>query len=137
VAARRIAASVTLGSHGRGAPGSAIASAVPPYSKDDTPQAIDWRQTGKFDTVYVREREWVAAQTRPCGAIHPHRCAIAPRQAAHQGRARGGDDVDHGGAAGDGGERIIRLAGDGKPQRAAAAGRLAVAQMADALAQNY
>ena len=34
----------------------------------------------------------------------------------------------------DGGERIIRLSGDGRLQRAAAAGRLAVAHMADAVA---
>src|SRR5579871_1189281 len=64
VAARRIAATVTLGSHGRrrAGPGDAFWQ-FRPYSRDDTPQSIDWRQTGKTDHVFVREREWVAAQT--------------------------------------------------------------------------
>src|SRR5260370_19613736 len=64
VAARRIAATITLGSHGRRRAGTGDAFwQFRPYSRDDTPQSIDWRQTAKFDHVYVRERESVAAQT--------------------------------------------------------------------------
>src|SRR6185369_5402536 len=64
VAAKRIAATVALGSHGRrrAGPGEAFWQ-FRPYSRDDTPQSIDWRQSGKCDVVFVREREWVAAQT--------------------------------------------------------------------------
>src|SRR3954464_14814533 len=64
VAANRIAATVALGSHGRrrAGPGESFWQ-FRPYSRDDTPQSIDWRQTAKFDVVFVREREWVAAQT--------------------------------------------------------------------------
>src|SRR5258707_8845883 len=64
VAARRIAATVTLGSHGRrrAGPGESFWQ-FRPYSRDDAPQSIDWRQSAKSDHVFVREREWVAAQT--------------------------------------------------------------------------
>src|SRR5579872_5556903 len=64
VSARRIAATVMLGSHGRRRAGTGESFwQFRPYSRDDTPQSIDWRQTAKTDHVFVREREWVAAQT--------------------------------------------------------------------------
>jgi uncharacterized protein (DUF58 family) len=34
-----------------------------PYELGDTPQTIDWRQTGKSDRVFVRQMEWEAAQS--------------------------------------------------------------------------
>jgi uncharacterized protein (DUF58 family) len=135
VAARRIAAAINLGSHGRrrAGPGDSFWQ-FRPYSKDDTPQAIDWRQSGKFDTVFVREREWVTAQTAAlwCDTspsmryrsekslpTKAERCAVMLLALAE--------------LLIDGGERIIRLDGDGRPQRTARAGQLAVAHMADAM----
>jgi len=136
VAARRIAASVTLGSHGRRRAGTGDSFwQFRPYSKDDTPQAIDWRQSGKFDTVYVREREWVAAQTAALW------CDTSPSM-RYRSNAKLPSKAERAAVMMlalaellvDGGERIVRISGDGKPQRAAAAGRLAVAQIADAVA---
>ena len=136
VAARRIAASVTLGSHGRRRAGVGDSFwQFRPYSKDDSPQAIDWRQSGKFDTVFVREREWVAVQSAALW------CDTSPSM-RYRSSANLPTKAERAAVMMltiaelliDGGERIIRLAGDGRPQRAAAAGRLAVAQMADAVA---
>ena len=136
VAARRIAASVTLGSHGRRRAGVGDSFwQFRPYSKDDTPQAIDWRQSGKFDTVFVREREWVAAQTAAlwCDTSPSMRYRSSPKLPTKAERAAV-MMLCMAELLIDGGERIIRLGPDGRPQRAAAAGRVAVAQMADALA---
>ncbi len=137
MSARRIAASVTLGSHGRRRAGVGDSFwQFRVYSSDDTPQTIDWRQSGKVDVVYVREREWVAAQTAAlwCDTSPSMRYRSSPKLPTKGERAA----VMMLALAElliDGGERIVRLAGDGRPQRAAAAaGRLAVAQMADALA---
>ena len=136
VSARRIAASVTMGSHGRRRAGVGDSFwQFRPYSKDDTPQAIDWRQTAKFGTVFVREREWVAAQTAAvwCDTSPSMRYRSSPKLPTKAERAA----VMMLAMAElliDGGERIIRLTADGRAQRAAAAGRLAVAQMADAVA---
>src|SRR4051812_17907443 len=136
VAARRIAASVTLGSHGRRRAGVGDSFwQFRPYSKDDTPQAIDWRQSGKFDTVYVREREWVAAQTAAlwCDTSPSMRYRSSPKLPTKAERAAV-MMLCMAELLIDGGERIIRLDGQGRAQRAAAAGRLAVAQMADNIA---
>ena len=135
VAARRIAAGINLGSHGRrrAGPGDSFWQ-FRPYSKDDTPQAIDWRQSGKFDTVFVREREWVAAQTAAlwCDTSPSMRYRSAktlPTKAERSAvmlLALAELIVD-------GGECIIWLDSDGRPQRSARAGRLAVVNMADAV----
>ncbi len=136
VAARRIAASVTLGSHGRRRAGVGDSFwQFRPYSKDDTPAAIDWRQSGKVDTVFVREREWVAAQTAAlwCDMSPSMRYRSSPKVPTKVERAA----VMMLAIAEllvDGGERILRLDGEGRSQRAAAAGRIAVAQVADAMA---
>lgn len=135
VAARRIAASVTLGSHGRRRAGVGDSFwQFRPYSKDDTPQAIDWRQTAKFDLVYVREREWVAAQTAGlwCDTSASMRYRSSPKlptkaeRAAIMMLALAELLVD-------GGERIIVLSSEGRPRRGATAGRLAIAHLADAM----
>lgn len=135
VAARRIAAAINLGSHGRrrAGPGDSFWQ-FRPYSKDDTPQAIDWRQSGKFDTVFVREREWVTAQTAAlwCDTspsmryrseknlpTKAERCTVMLLALAE--------------LLVDGGEQIIRLDSDGRPQRTARAGQLAIGHMADAM----
>ena len=64
VQAQRIAATVTLGSHGRrrAGPGESFWQ-FRPYSRDDTPASIDWRQTAKTQHVFIRENEWEAAQS--------------------------------------------------------------------------
>jgi uncharacterized protein (DUF58 family) len=137
VPAKRVASSVTLGSHGRRRAGVGDSFwQFRQYSTDDTPQTIDWRQSAKVDVVFVREREWVAAQTAAlwCDTSPSMRYKSNPNlpmkaeRAAVMMLAMAELLID-------GGERIIHLAGDGKPERAAAkAGRLAVAQMADAIA---
>ena len=134
VAARRIAASVQLGSHGRRRAGVGDSFwQFRPYSKDDSPQAIDWRQSGKVDMVYVREREWVAAQTAClwCDTSPSMRYRSSPKLPTKAERAAV-MMLSVAELLVDGGERILRLTSDGKPERAAA-GRIAVARMADAL----
>jgi len=135
VAARRIAASVTLGSHGRRRAGVGDSFwQFRPYSRDDTPAAIDWRQSGKVDTVFVREREWVAAQTAAlwCDTSPSMRYRSSPKLPTKAERAAVmmltiADLLTNAG------ERILHLAGDGQPQPATA-GRVALARIADALA---
>jgi uncharacterized protein (DUF58 family) len=64
VAAERVAATVAQGVHGRRrvGPGETFWQ-YRQYSQGDTPNSIDWRQSAKSDRVFVREREWEAAQT--------------------------------------------------------------------------
>jgi uncharacterized protein (DUF58 family) len=62
--ARRLAASVSAGAHGRRRPGSGdefwqFRHSVP----GDPASAIDWRQSAKSDHLYIRESEWTVAQT--------------------------------------------------------------------------
>lgn len=72
LSAQQIAASVSLGSHGRrrSGPGEDFWQ-FRPYDRSDSAQAIDWRQTAKAERAYVRDREWSGAQTvylwRACG----------------------------------------------------------------------
>jgi uncharacterized protein (DUF58 family) len=64
VAAERVAATVAQGVHGRRRVGQGDSFwQFRPYRHGDTPQRIDWRQSGKSDRTYVREMEWEAAQT--------------------------------------------------------------------------
>ncbi len=136
VAAKRIAASVTMGSHGRRRAGVGDSFwQFRPYNKDDSPQSIDWRQSGKVDMVFVREREWVAAQTAAlwCDTSPSMRYRSSPKLPTKAERAAV-MMLTTAELLTDAGERILRISGDGRPVRAAAAGRLAVAQMADALA---
>ena len=64
VEARRIAATVTHGIHGRrrAGPGEAFWQFRQLQSTDDA-QMIDWRRSASSDHLYVREREWEAAHT--------------------------------------------------------------------------
>ncbi|GEO81922.1 DUF58 domain-containing protein [Pararhodospirillum oryzae] len=63
VAAERIAASVALGTHGRRRPGPGEDFwQFRRYQPGDAPSAIDWRRSARADPVFVREREWEAAQ---------------------------------------------------------------------------
>ncbi|MBX7200675.1 MAG: DUF58 domain-containing protein [Rhodospirillaceae bacterium] len=136
VPAQRPAAATTLGSHGRRRAGLGDSFwQFRPYSTDDTPQSIDWRQSGKVDHIYVREREWVTSQTAIlwCDTSPSMRYRSDPNFPAKAERAA----VMMLATAElliEAGERIVRVTGDGRLQRGASSGRLAVAHMADALA---
>ncbi len=64
VAAERIAATVMHGVHGRRRSGHGDAFwQFRPYTTGDAASSVDWRQSAKADRLFVREREWEAAQT--------------------------------------------------------------------------
>ncbi len=65
VAARRIAANVLLGVHGRRHPGPGETFwQFRPYVQGEPARQIDWRRSARDDQhLYVREREWEASQT--------------------------------------------------------------------------
>jgi uncharacterized protein (DUF58 family) len=65
VAARRIAANVLLGVHGRRHPGPGETFwQFRPYVPGEPARQIDWRRSARDDHhLYVREREWEASQT--------------------------------------------------------------------------
>ncbi|SDR33993.1 DUF58 domain-containing protein [Pseudovibrio sp. Tun.PSC04-5.I4] len=64
VEARRIAANVTAGWHGRrrAGPGETFWQ-FRPFRAGEAAQQVDWRRSARDDNLYVREREWEAAQT--------------------------------------------------------------------------
>jgi len=64
VAARRIAANVLLGLHGRRHPGPGESFwQFRPYVPGEPARQIDWRRSARDHHLYVREREWEASQT--------------------------------------------------------------------------
>lgn len=64
VAAERVASTVAQGVHGRRRVGTGESFwQFRQYQPGDSIQHIDWRQTAKSQSVYVRELEWEAAQT--------------------------------------------------------------------------
>lgn len=64
VEADRLAASVSLGVHGRRRTGTGESFwQFRRYRPQDAVTAIDWRQSAKSQHLYIREREWEAAQT--------------------------------------------------------------------------
>jgi uncharacterized protein (DUF58 family) len=64
IAAKRIAANVMLGTHGRRHPGPGETFwQFRSYGQDEQARLIDWRRSGRDDHLYVREREWEASQT--------------------------------------------------------------------------
>ena len=63
VAARRVAATVHQGVHGRRRPGPGETFwQFRRYEPGDPAAAIDWRQSARSARLYVREREWEASQ---------------------------------------------------------------------------
>ena len=63
VEAERLAASVSLGVHGRRRAGMGESFwQFRRYAAEDAASAIDWRQSAKSQHLFVREREWEAAQ---------------------------------------------------------------------------
>src|SRR6201995_3539422 len=64
VEADHLAASVSLGVHGRRRAGMGESFwQFRRYASHDSSSAIDWRQSAKSQHMFVREREWEAAQT--------------------------------------------------------------------------
>lgn len=64
VTARRIAANVMLGLHGRRHPGPGETFwQFRPYGANEPARQIDWRRSARDFHLYVREREWEASQT--------------------------------------------------------------------------
>lgn len=64
VEADHLAASVSLGVHGRRRAGIGESFwQFRRYASPDSSAAIDWRQSAKSQHIFVREREWEAAQT--------------------------------------------------------------------------
>src|SRR6201996_6243230 len=64
VQADHLAASVSLGVHGRRRAGIGESFwQFRRYASPDSSAAIDWRQSAKTQHLYVRQREWEAAQT--------------------------------------------------------------------------
>jgi uncharacterized protein (DUF58 family) len=136
IAARRVAANLNLGSHGRRRPGLGESFwQFRSFSPDDSPQAIDWRQSAKSDAMYVREREWAAAQSAILW------CDPSPsmRYRSNRGLPFKSERAATLTAAAailliEGGERVIRLSAEGQPVRGASTGRLALMQMIEGLA---
>ena len=63
VAAERLASSVSLGVHGRRKAGMGETFwQFRRYAHEDPASAIDWRQSAKSQHLFVREREWEAAE---------------------------------------------------------------------------
>ena len=64
VAARRVAANVMMGVHGRrrAGPGETFWQ-FRPYVMGEPAKRIDWRRSARDHHLYVREREWEASQT--------------------------------------------------------------------------
>ncbi|WP_297327225.1 DUF58 domain-containing protein [uncultured Bartonella sp.] len=62
--ARRIANTLLSGWHGRRKPGSGDNFwQFRPYVQGETVANIDWRRSARDDHIYLRDREWAAAQT--------------------------------------------------------------------------
>ncbi len=134
-AAERIAANVTPGGHGRRrvGPGDAFWQ-YRRYDHGDPVQRIDWRRSAKGDHLFVREREWEAAQSvwlwcdqSPSSRYASHR--TLPEKAdrnAILGLALAALLVR-------GDERIGLLSDDDGPGLRAASGRAALNRLAEAM----
>lgn len=131
VDANRVAATVSLGSHGRrrAGPGDSFWQ-FRPYTQSDPAQVIDWRQSAKFGPVFVREREWEAAQTAALW------CDVSPSMTFSSSKKRPAK-AERAAILGlglaslmiQGGERVQLLGSAMK----ASSGRLALMQMAQTL----
>jgi uncharacterized protein (DUF58 family) len=64
VAAERLASSISLGVHGRRKAGMGESFwQFRRYAPEDPAASVDWRQSAKSQHLFVREREWEAAQS--------------------------------------------------------------------------
>jgi len=90
VEARRLAATVILGEHGRRQPGHGTEFwQYRPALPGDPARAIDWRRSARGDAAFVQDREWQAAQTLLVWADRSAamRFASSPALPAKGGRA--------------------------------------------------
>ncbi|HTO41211.1 MAG TPA: DUF58 domain-containing protein [Rhizomicrobium sp.] len=134
VDAERLAATITLGMHGRRKAGMGETFwQFRRYRAEDPAAAIDWRQSAKSQHLFVREREWEAAE-----AVWFFRDGSAGMRFSSDTKT--GRKIDRasvlalalGALLVRGGERIATL-GDG---RLPASGRAALARMAQGLAAD-
>src|ERR1700744_5305719 len=64
IEAERVAQTVYQGVHGRRRSGTGETFwQFRRYEQGDPAERIDWRQSSRTDKVFIREREWEAAQT--------------------------------------------------------------------------
>lgn len=134
VDANRVAATVSLGSHGRrrAGPGDSFWQ-FRPYTQSDPAQVIDWRQSAKFGPVFVREREWEAAQTIALWCdVSPSMSFTSSKKRAPKGERAAILGLGLASLMLRGGERVQLLGGTSK----AASGRLALSQMAETLERS-
>ncbi len=62
--ARRVAGSLVAGMHGRRRAGQGDSFwQFRPFTSGESVQRIDWRRSARDDRVYIRDREWEAAET--------------------------------------------------------------------------
>ena len=83
VEAERLASTVSLGVHGRRKPGMGESFwQFRRYAPEDPSGAIDWRQSAKSQHLFVRQREWEAAESvwfwRDASATMRFRSQFAP-----------------------------------------------------------
>lgn len=132
--ASRVAATVSLGSHGRRRAGQGDTFwQFRHYNQSDPAHTIDWRQSAKFGPVFVREREWDAAQTAAlwcdCSPSMGFRSSKKVPTKAERAAVIG---LGLASLMLQGGERV-RLLGS---EAGAGAGRLALIQMAHSLERS-
>ena len=132
--ANRVAATVSLGSHGRrrAGPGDTFWQ-FRQYNQSDPAHTIDWRQSAKFGPVFVREREWDAAQTAglwcDCSPSMQYRSSKKLPTKSERGAVIG---LGLASLMLQGGERVQLLGSD----IGAGSGRLALIQMAHNLERS-
>jgi len=92
VAADRVAATVIQGVHGRRRVGQGDAFwQYRPFRDGDSANRIDWRQSARSRTLFVRETEWEAAASVWLWRDASPRCSTRRCAHRHQGGARRAD----------------------------------------------
>ncbi|MGY9004877.1 MAG: DUF58 domain-containing protein [Alphaproteobacteria bacterium] len=134
IAAKRIAATVMQGMHGRRrrGPGDTFWQ-YRHYQPGDPTTRIDWRQSAKTSSIFIREHEWIAAQSvwlwRDCS---PSMAYSAAKNLSEKGERAELLTLALASLLMRSGEHV-GLSGDGRPPRS---GRAALTQMAETLARN-
>jgi len=132
VAAERVAQTVAQGVHGRRRVGRGDSFwQFRPYAPGDSAHRVDWRQSAKRDRLFIREREWEAAES--VWLWRDASPSMAYGTVAGQDTKRGRADLLVLALAwllARAGERIAPLDGAARPLT----GRLAVSRLAETLA---
>lgn len=133
VAAEQLASTIVLGVHGRRKAGMGESFwQFRRYSDEDPATAIDWRQSAKSQHVYVREREWEAAES----VWFWRDASEGMRYSSDKNRATKADratllSLALASLLVRGGERIALLGADGRPSSGRAALRRLAHRLAD------